>query len=107
MISGATGLACMLLDVLSGFDELELCTQYRLPDGSISDRFIPDAERLSKVEAIYETLPGWTEEIDEATDRAGLPANARRYLDRIEDVVGVPIEIVSVGPERTQTLLAV
>ncbi|MHC4099802.1 MAG: adenylosuccinate synthase [Planctomycetota bacterium] len=107
MISGATGLACMLLDVLSGFDELELCTQYRLPDGSVTDRFIPDAERLGKVEAIYETLPGWTEEIDEATDRAGLPANARRYLDRIEDVVGVPIEIVSVGPERTQTLLAV
>jgi adenylosuccinate synthase len=59
------------------------------------------------VEPIYETVPGWSEEIDEATDRAGLPDNARRYLDRIEEIVDVPIEIVSVGPERTQTLLAV
>jgi adenylosuccinate synthase len=107
MICGATGLACMLLDVLSGFDELKLCTKYRLPDGSISERFIPDAERLSGVEAVYETLPGWPEEIDETTDRAGLPGNARRYLDRVEEIVGVPIDIVSVGPERTQTLLAV
>jgi adenylosuccinate synthase len=107
MICGATALACMLLDVLSGLEELQLCTRYRLPDGSVTDRFIPDADRLSEVEALYETLPGWAEEIDEATDRAGLPPNARRYLDRIEEIVGVPIEIVSVGPERTQTLLAV
>jgi adenylosuccinate synthase len=107
MICGTTGLACMLLDVMSGFDELKLCTKYRLPDGSISEKFIPDAERLSHVEAVYETLPGWAEEIDATTDRAGLPDNARRYLDRIEEVVDVPIEIVSVGPERTQTLLTV
>ena len=107
MICGTTGLACMLLDVLCGFDELKLCTAYRLRDGSVTDRFIPDAERLAEVEAIYETLPGWTEEIDEATDRAGLPANARRYLDRIEEIGGGPIEIISVGPERTQTLVAV
>jgi adenylosuccinate synthase len=107
MICGATGLACMLLDVLSGLDELQLCTRYRLPDGTVTDRFIPDAERLAEVEAVCETLPGWAEEIDDATDRAGLPANARSYLDRIEEVVDVPIEIVSVGPERTQTLLAV
>ncbi len=107
MICGVTGLSCMLLDVLSGFDELKLCTGYRLPDGSVTDRFLPDAERLSQVQAIYETLPGWSQELDEATDRQGLPGNAQRYLDRIEQVVGVPIEIISVGPERTQTLVAV
>ena len=107
MICGTTGLACMLLDVLCGFDELKLCTAYRMPDGSTTDRFVPDAERLAGVEAIYETLPGWTDEIDEATDRAALPENARRYLDRIEEVVGVPIEIISVGPERTQTVVEV
>jgi adenylosuccinate synthase len=107
MICGTTGLACMLLDVLSGFEELQLCSQYRLPDGTLTDRFLPDAYRLADVEPIYETVPGWSEEIDEATDRAGLPDNARRYLDRIEEIVDVPIEIVSVGPERTQTLLAV
>jgi adenylosuccinate synthase len=107
MICGVTGLACMLLDVLSGFDELKLCTAYRLPDGSTTDRFLPDAARLTGVEAIYETVPGWSEELDDATDRKALPANAQRYLDRIEAFVGIPIEIVSIGPERTQTLEAV
>ena len=107
MICGATGLACMLLDVLSGFDELKICTYYRLPNGSITERFIPDAFRLANVEPIYETLPGWSEEIDDATDRANLPANAQRYLVRIEDILGLPVEIVSVGPERTQTLVEV
>jgi adenylosuccinate synthase len=107
MICGVTGIACMLLDVLAGFDELRLCTHYRLPDGSVTDRFIPDAHRLSEVEPIYETLPGWTEEIDETTDLAHLPANARAYLGRIEELLGLPVEIVSVGPERAQTLLEV
>ncbi len=107
MICDTTALACMLLDVLSGFDELKLCTRYRLPDGTTTDRFLPDAERLSEVEAVYETMPGWSDEIDDATDRAGLPDNARRYLDRIEEFVGVPIDIISVGPERTQTLVKV
>jgi adenylosuccinate synthase len=107
MICGTTGLACMLLDVLSGFQELKLCTRYRLPDGTVTDRFIPDADRLAAVEALYETLPGWSEEIDDATDRSGLPENARRYLDFIEEHVGVPIEVISVGPERTQTVVGV
>ena len=97
----------MLLDVLSGFDELKLCNHYRLPDGTLTDRFIPDAYRLSEAEAVYETVPGWSEPIDEATDRQGLPDEAQRYLDRIEAVVGVSIEIISVGPERTQTVVTV
>ncbi len=105
MICGVTGLACMLLDVLSGFDELQLCTHYRRADGSVTDRFVPDAEGLSRMTPVYETLPGWSQEIDDTSDRSALPANARRYLDRIEEVVQVPVEIVSVGPERTQTLV--
>jgi adenylosuccinate synthase len=104
MIAGATAIACTLFDVLSGFDELKLCVGYRLPDGSISTRFRPDADRLSLVEPVYETLPGWSQELRECEDRASLPANARRYLERIEEFVGVPIEIISVGPERNQTL---
>ena len=107
MICGATALAVMLLDVLSGIDELKICTQYRMPDGSISNRFIPDAEDLVAAEAVYETVPGWSEPIDEMTDRASLPVTARRYLEFIEHNVGLPIRIVSVGPERTQTLLTV
>jgi adenylosuccinate synthase len=107
MICGATSLACMLLDVLSGFDELRICVKYRLPDGSTTDRFPPDADRLAHMQPVYETMPGWHNELIDVNDRGDLPVNAQRYLQRIEEIVGVPIEIVSVGPERTQTLLAV
>ncbi len=109
MICDATGLAVMLLDVLSGFDELKLCTHYRLPDGSITDRFIPDAAGLERVQPIYETMPGWTEDLDNVSgnDLSALPGNARDYLHRIEQHVGVPVQIVSVGPERSQTLVMV
>jgi adenylosuccinate synthase len=105
MICGATELACMLLDVLSGMDELRLCTGYRLPDGSVTDRFIPDAVRLDEIEPMYEVLPGWSEEIDDATDRSRLPRHARAYLARIEEIVGIAVGIVSVGPDRAQTLV--
>jgi adenylosuccinate synthase len=107
MVCGATSIACMLLDVLSGFDELQICTKYRLSDGSVSERFSPDAERLGHAKPVYETLPGWSEEIDETTDRAALPDDAQNYLARIEQILGIPVEIVSVGPERTQTLVEV
>ncbi len=104
MVCGATSIACTLFDVLSGFPELKLCIGYRLADGTITDRFLPDADRLGHVQPVYESMPGWTEELREIEDRASLPANARRYLERIEAFVGVPIEIVSIGPERNQTL---
>jgi len=106
MLCGTTGLACMLLDVMSGFEEVKLCTRYRLPDGTTTDRFIPDAARLQDVEPVYETLEGWAEETAGITDRQALPSLARAYLDRIEHIVGVPLEIISVGPERSQTLMA-
>ncbi|MDZ4754192.1 MAG: adenylosuccinate synthase [Phycisphaerae bacterium] len=104
MVCGATAIACTLFDVLTGFDELKLCVAYRLPDGTLTERFRPDADRLGVVQPVYETLPGWTEDVREVEDRAALPLNARRYLEFIEAFVGVPIEIVSVGPERNQTL---
>ncbi len=106
MICGATSIACMLLDVLSGFDELKLCTAYTLPDGKTTDRFIPDAECLAKVRPCWDTMPGWTEELDDVTAPGSLPPNAQAYLDRIESYLGIPISIVSVGPKRSQTVLA-
>jgi len=105
MLCGVSELACMCLDVLSGLDEVRICTHYRMPDGRVIDRFIPDARRLAGAEPVYETMPGWSEEIDDASHRASLPENARRYLARIESITGVPIGIVSVGPERTQTMV--
>ena len=94
----------MLLDVLSGFDELKICSSYRMPDGSVTERFIPDARGLLDAQPIWETLPGWQGEIDDTQDRADLPPEALGYLARIEEILGLPIHLVSVGPERTQTL---
>ena len=106
MVCGATSIACTLFDVLTGFDELKLCVGYRVADGSTTERFFPDADRLARVEPIYETLPGWSEDVRAVSNRSQLPTNARRYLERIEAFVGVPVELVSVGPERTQTLVS-
>jgi adenylosuccinate synthase len=106
MVCGVTGVACTLFDVLTGFDELRICTRYRLADGSITERFIPDAHRLEQATAVYETLPGWTEALREVDDRRQLPANAERYLSFIEEQLNLPIDMVSVGPDRRHTLQA-
>ncbi len=103
MLNGVTGIALMLLDVLSGFDELRVCTAYRV-GGKTTVRFLPDAEALADVEPIYESLPGWEAEIGGCRSRDALPAAARAYVDLIERAVGVPVEIVSVGPDREQTI---
>ena len=95
----------MLVDVLSGFDEIKICTSYNLPDGTVSERFIPDAERLVGVTPNYETLAGWEEEIDDVTNAEDLPANAKAYLERISEYLELPIDIVSVGPKRSQTVI--
>jgi len=105
MINGASSIAIMLLDVLSGFDRLRVCTAYRRPDGSVTDRFVPDAAWLDRVEPLYEELPGWSEAIDASRDWHELPAAARSYVDRVSEFLGVPVDIVSVGPDRAQTLV--
>jgi adenylosuccinate synthase len=106
MINGASCLSVMLLDVLAGFDELKVCTAYRIggPGGTVTDRFLPDAHDLAAVTPVYETMPGFSQEITAATRRDGLPAGAQRYLEFIERYVGLPVEIVSVGPDRAQTI---
>jgi adenylosuccinate synthase len=103
MLSGVSGLALMLFDVLAGLEELRICTQYRV-NGKTTDRFPPEARRLDRVEPVYETLPGFSEDVSAAESREGLPDAAKRYLDRIESYLDLPIEILSVGPDRTQTI---
>ncbi len=105
MICGTTSIACMLLDVLSSFDELFICVGYKLPDGTVSNRFVPDARLLAEAEPIYEKFAGWHEEIDDVTSPENLPANAKAYLDFISEYLGLPISIVSVGPKRSQTVI--
>ena len=104
MICGATGIACTLLDVLSGLDELKIATSYREGDRR-RDWFPADAATLAKCLPSYESMPGWREDITGCRKWNELPANARAYVSRISTIMGVPIHHVSVGPDRAQTLL--
>lgn len=104
-LSGVDVLAVMLLDVLSQLPQLRICVAYRLDGRRITD-FPSHAEDVRRVEPVYETLPGWEEEITHVRRREDLPNNANAYLDRISALVGRPVEIVSVGPEREQTISA-
>ncbi|MDR3181433.1 MAG: adenylosuccinate synthase [Planctomycetaceae bacterium] len=103
-LGGIDTLAVMLLDVLSTFDELKICTAYTL-DGSRVTAFPSHVDDLRRVEAIYETLPGWHEDITEVRQFSDLPLNAQNYLKRISGLIGKPIEMVSVGPGREQTIM--
>ncbi|MEM1444951.1 MAG: adenylosuccinate synthase [Planctomycetota bacterium] len=103
-LCGATGFALMLLDVLSGFEQLKVCTAYRI-DGKTTDRFPSDHASLAAAEPVYETLPGFTEPIDHARRFEDLPDNAKAYVKRIEDAVGIPAVMISVGPKRDQTIV--
>lgn len=102
-LSGADSLALMLLDVLSGMSELKICTAYELDGRRIVD-FPSHVDDLRRVVPVYETLPGWQEEIDGATTIDDLPATARKYVERIGELLGRPVEIISIGPDRRQTI---
>lgn len=104
-LSGVDSLAVMLLDVLSELDEIRICTAYEI-DGQQVNVFPSHVDDLRRAKPVYETLPGWRTEISEVRSIAELPANARAYLDRLSEVVGREVEIVSVGPDREQTMFA-
>jgi hypothetical protein len=98
-------IAVMLLDVLSKLPELKICTAYDVNGRRIA-QFPSHVDDLRVAKPIYETLPGWDQEITTARQMSQLPENARRYLKRLSEVVGRPVEMVSVGPDREQTILA-
>ena len=104
-LSGVDSLAVMLLDVLSDLPELKICTAYEI-DGRRVSMFPSHVDDLRPARPVYETLPGWREEISAVRHLADLPANARQYLQRLGEIVGRPVEIVSVGPDRDQTMFA-
>jgi adenylosuccinate synthase len=103
-LSGVDALAVMLLDVLSGLSELNICVAYEL-DGKRITHFPSHVDDVRRVVPVYETLPGWREEVTACRTMDQLPANARAYLGRVGELVGRPIEMVSVGPEREQTIV--
>jgi adenylosuccinate synthase len=92
------------LDVLDGLDTLRICTGYRI-DGEVRDELPLLPHRFSECEPVYEEHPGWSEPTHGIVDFARLPENARRYLARMEELAAVPIDIVSTGPDRAQTIV--
>ncbi|MGH7243743.1 MAG: adenylosuccinate synthase [Phycisphaerales bacterium] len=103
MVNGTTALALTMLDVLAGFDTVRVCTKYE-SGGKQTDRFLPDSITLTKARPIYTDLPGFSEDVSAAKSRSELPAKARAYIEFIEQTVGLPVEIISVGPDRAQTI---
>ncbi len=99
-----TGLAITKLDVLSGFDEIKVCVAYNL-DGQRLEVADADAVSLQRSIPIYESWPGWKQDLTAVRRLEDLPAAARAYLDRLTELCGVPIDVVSVGPDRAQTLV--
>jgi adenylosuccinate synthase len=102
-VNGLTGLAVTKLDVLDGFPEIPVGTSYRIGNESCEE-MPSDVDRLARVEPVYEVLPGWKKPTGNARRLADLPAEARSYLDRLQDLSGAPIRYVSVGTRRDQII---
>ena len=103
-VNGLTAVAVTKLDVLDTLPELMVATAYRMPDGSVVHDFPADTWSLGSVEPVYETLPGWQAPTSHVRKLEDLPANARRYLDRLEELTEAPVRWVSVGTQRSQII---
>ncbi len=103
-LNGTTGLCITKLDVLDGLPTVRLNTGYRMGGESI-DILPYGAEAVSRCEPVYEDFPGWSESTFGVCKWEQLPANARRYLERLSEVLGVPIDLISTGPDRDQTIV--
>lgn len=103
-LNSLTGLCVTKLDVLDELDEIKICTEYRFGEDKIEPQYF-DAHLLSNYIPQYETLPGWQSSTAGITDYSALPENAKRYLDRIESLVGVKIDMISTGPAREAVIV--
>ncbi|MDA5194927.1 adenylosuccinate synthase [Govanella unica] len=103
-IGGIHGIALTKLDVLDGFDELKVCVAYKL-DGKTIDYFPSNARDQARVEAVYESLEGWSDSTRGARSWADLPATAIKYIRRIEELIETPVALLSTSPEREDTIL--
>ncbi len=104
IINGVSGLCITKLDVLDGLAEIKACVGYRLA-GQAIDILPLDADDIAACVPVYETFPGWSQSTAGLTDWDALPLNARRYLERVQDLIGAPITMVSTGPDRDHTIL--
>ena len=104
IINGISGLCITKLDVLDGLQEIKVCTGYRL-DGQLIDILPLDADDIARCEPVFETFSGWTESSAGLTHWEDLPVKARQYLERVQEMIGVPIDMVSTGPDRDHTIV--
>lgn len=103
-VAGINGLSLNLLDVFSGFDKIKICTAYEL-DGEKIDYYPASLKELYRCKPVYEELPAWEEDITQVKTWEELPENAKKFLNRVSELVGVPLVTVSVGPDREQTIV--
>ncbi len=103
-INGVSGLCVTKLDVLDGLEEMKICTGYKL-NGGVTDILPVGADDLAACEPVYETLAGWKESTVGVKTLDGLPAAARAYIKRMEAVCGVPVDMISTGPDREETIV--
>ena len=103
-INGVSGLCVMKLDVLDGIEEMKLCTGYKL-DGQFTDILPVGADDLERCEPVYESMPGWNESTVGVKSFDGLPKSAQNYIKRMESLCGVPIDMISTGPDREETIV--
>ncbi len=104
-ISGITGIALTKLDVLTGIEKLKICVGYKVDGKEFTESVPSNLQILSKCQPIYEEMEGWTEDISKARNIQELPINARKYVERIEELTGVKIFVASVGPGREETII--
>ena len=104
-LNSLSEIAITKLDTLGGFRTLKLCTGYRKPGGEVIDEFPDSIEEFEDCEPVYEEMPGWSENINRVETFEELPANSVNYLKRIEELTHTPVTVISVGPERGQTII--
>lgn len=102
-VNGLTQLAITKLDVLDSLDKIDICVAYEYEGKKIRD-FPTDISRLEKCKPVYETLPGWKQDITKITDYKQLPVNARKYLDKLAELSEAKVSLISVGAERGQII---
>ena len=105
LVGGLTSIALTKADVFDTFDEIKVCTAYKdIRDGKIYKNYPTDVFMHKYLEPVYETHKGWKSDISQIREYGKLPENCRKYLERLEELLGVPVSIVSVGPDREQTI---
>jgi adenylosuccinate synthase len=104
-LNSISGFCLTKLDVLDGLDSLSVCTGYRYPDGQVKSVPPMAADDYEKIRPVYETLPGWNESTFGLTQFSDLPQAAKAYIKRIQELTGVPVDIISTGPDRSQTII--